>query len=225
MKTIDRLKRDHAILQAKLDVLDDTLLRMGTNGWYVLREVCFTLARQLQDHIRREEELIIACGEAVGPSVLAKLSAEHRKEPRHLHTINKLFVSQMSPSLKEIKPVLTRVIYALRRHIAQEETELFPILERAWKDQEPAQAESLWSGSWLKETMTLNQVVQQCPKTRSLFERFFINMSIEGSSCLDEVAWRHGMDVQDLLKPLEELMSSCVCAEDAPDIKKPLLKK
>ena len=60
MNTVGRLRRDHAILRAKLDVLE-AALRMGPEVWYVLREVCFTLARQLRDHIKREEELVAGC--------------------------------------------------------------------------------------------------------------------------------------------------------------------
>ena len=73
MRAIDRLRRDHQILRSKLDVLE-TALTMGPETWFVLREVCFTLARQLRDHMRREEELVMACRQALHPKVLAEIA-------------------------------------------------------------------------------------------------------------------------------------------------------
>ena len=91
MNAIERLKRDHAILRSKLDVLEAGL-RMGPKTWYVLREVCFTLSRQLRNHRQRERDLVMACRKAMKPHGLAEVAVEHRDEPEHLRTINRLFV-------------------------------------------------------------------------------------------------------------------------------------
>ncbi|MBI1992707.1 MAG: hemerythrin domain-containing protein, partial [Candidatus Omnitrophica bacterium] len=135
MRAVDRLKRDHEILRSKLDVLEGAL-GMGPETWYVLREVCFTLARQLRDHIKREEALVAACRRAMNPSLLAEIVLAHRDEPAHLTAINRLFVSQTAQSVDRITPGLLEVIHGLRRHMASEEQELFPILERALAEQE-----------------------------------------------------------------------------------------
>ena len=76
MNAIDRLRRDHTILRSKLDILE-TALTMGPDVWFVLRETCFTLGRQLRDHIRREEELVAACRKMMNPKVLAEIVVEH----------------------------------------------------------------------------------------------------------------------------------------------------
>ena len=55
--------------------------------------------------------------------------------------------------------------------------------------------------------MTVNCVLQQYPATRSVFEQLFVNISFEGLDCLDEVAWRHGMEARELLGQLEQAIS------------------
>ena len=212
MDAIHRLKRDHKILRAKLDVLESAL-QMGSETWYVLREVCFTLAQQLRDHIKREEALVRIARNALTPKVLAEVTVEHKDEPQHLRTINRLFICEPEHSLEHIRPALNEVIRGLRHHMEEEERELFPILERALGATvtlPPAEGPT----THLDETMTVNRIVNEFPTTRPVFERLFIGVPAEGCDCLDEVAWRHGMDSQELLKRLEGVIScSCHAAE------------
>ena len=213
MKAIERLRRDHAILRAKLDVLESAL-RLGPEVWYVLREVCFTLARQLRDHIKREENLVAACRNAMNPKVLVEVAVEHKDEPEQLRTINRLFWSERGHSLERIRPVLEETIRRLRHHMSEEETELFPLLERTLADALPAAPEA--PRTPFDETATVNRIVQEFPRTRPVFERLFISVPMEGCSCLDEVAWRHGMEARELLKKLERAIGSCSCAGREP---------
>jgi len=208
MNAVERLKRDHQILRAKLNVLE-TALTLGPESWYVLREVCFTLSRQLQDHMRREEELIARCRQTMSPHVLAEIALEHQDEPAHLRTINRLFITQVDYSLERIKPVLTEAIQGLRRHMAEEEAELFPILERELRDQETVTTqEAAMPTQHVDETMTVNRIVHDYPATQRTFRRLFINVPYEGCTCLDEVAWRHGMNTGELVKALERVITA-----------------
>ncbi len=202
MDPIERLKRDHTLLRAKLNVLE-AALRMGPETWFVLREVCFTLSRQLQHHIRREEDLIASGRNALDPQMLGRIALEHRDEPGHLRTLNRLFGSEATQSLESVRPVLTQIIQGLRRHMAEEEQVLFPQFARvlAGPTTLPAMPEAP-----LPEDMTVNRVIQQFPQSRMVFERLFISVPIEGCNCLDEVAWRHGMEVQELLRQLAPFM-------------------
>ena len=115
MKAVERLRRDHVILRAKLDVLESAL-KMGPEAWFVLREVSHTLAQQLRDHIRREEELVAACRAALREEAVAHVSVEHRDEPQRLRALHRLFVKESGQSLSRIEPVLTEIIEGLRRH-------------------------------------------------------------------------------------------------------------
>ncbi len=213
MNAINRLKRDDQIIRSELDVLE-TALGMGPDAWYVLREVCFTLARQLRDHMRREEELIAAYHRTQGVEPgLSGLSTEHHDEPEHLRTINRLFVSEPHHTLVRIAPALRGVISGLRHHMAKEEAELFPVLEQVLSGPTSGDAAPPVPFQRVHEAMTVNYMVHQFPVTRPVFERLFINVPYEGCSCLDEVAWRHGIESSDLLQMLEQAiaLSGCAC--------------
>lgn len=225
MTAVERLRRDHTILRVKLRVLESAL-RMGPNAWYALPEVCFTLARQLDDHIRREEDLVAACrramipprlpraGGGMTPKVLAEVAVEHKDEPEQLRTIIRLFGADQGHTLERIRPALEGVIAHLRRHMLEEERELFPILERTLV--EAPQAPAAPSEALLDETMTVNRVIHDFPYAQPVFERLFISVPVDGDTCLDEVAWRHGMDAKDLLARLEQAIGVCGCAQHTP---------
>lgn len=227
MNTVGRLRRDHAILRAKLDVLE-AALRMGPEVWYVLREVCFTLARQLRDHIKREEELVAACrqtmisppagkaGGGMNPKILAEIVVEHQDEPEQLRTITRLFLLQPDHSLERLRPALQETIRRLRLHMSKEESELFPVLERTLAETLGSAAREPGRALLFDETTTVNRVVRDFPGVQPVFERLFINVPVEGCSCLDEVAWRHGMEARELLALLEQAVDACECRRQEP---------
>ena len=205
MRAIDRLKRDHQILRSKLDVLE-AALRMGQEAWFVLREVCFTLSRQLRDHIQREEALVDLCREVLSAKEVKRLAVEHQDEPQHLRTINELFIKEQGHTLQEIRPALTKVIKGLRRHMEDEEATLFPVLARVVGEREIARVDELAPLARLDESMTVNRVIQEYPSTRAVLESLFINLPLEGCKGLDEVAWCHGMASSELLARLEAVI-------------------
>jgi iron-sulfur cluster repair protein YtfE (RIC family) len=206
MSAIDRLKRDHAILRAKLSLLE-AALRMEPETWFVLREMSRTLLRQLGDHIRREETLMTACQSAVGPETLERLRAEHHDEPQRLRELHQLLAQPSGRSSERLRGELTAVIHGLRRHLGEEETSLFPILQQALADQADEISLRVGASSWLiREQMTVNHVLHEFPETAGVFENLFVNAAFEGYDCLDEVAWRHGMEVEELISRLEEAM-------------------
>ena len=210
MNAVERLRRDHGILRAKLDVVESAL-RMGPETWYVLREVCFTLVRQLRDHIRREETLVAACRRVLTPKALAEVALEHKDEPEHLRTLERLFTRETGRSYDRVAPELMKVVEGLRRHMAEEEQELFPLLEHALTEQELLEVFPPSTPGRFDEAMTVNRVVQECPETRPTFERLFISIPLEGYCCLDEVAWRHGLEAEELLEVLEAVIATCQC--------------
>ena len=77
-------------------------------------------------------------------------------------------------------------------------------LQRIRRDHEVIRAK-------LNETMTVNRIIHDYPVVRKTLENYFINLPAEGCHCLDEVAWRHGIATDDLLKTLEGVISSCAC--------------
>lgn len=64
--------------------------------------------------------------------------------------------------------------------------------------------EAQWIPSGFSDTMTVQEVMCRYPNTRSVLEGLCIDPRFEGYDCLDEVAWRHGMESGKLLALLEE---------------------
>lgn len=56
----------------------------------------------------------------------------------------------------------------------------------------------------LRETMTVGEVITCYPEAGPALEHLCINQTFERYDCLDEVAWRHGMESRELLARLEE---------------------
>ncbi len=83
-----------------------------------------------------------------------------------------------------------------------------PVARSTWDDQV---LRSPLAQQMIDETMTVNRLAQKFPVTRRVFEQLFINVPLEGCTCLDEVAWRHGMEARDLINKLEAVITSCGC--------------
>ena len=216
MRAVDRLRRDHEVLRTKLDVLEATLGMTPPTTWFILRELCYTLSRQLQDHIRREEELVTACQQSLSPDVRSHVRLEHDEEPQLLRTVNHLFIEEGGKAVEQIRGVLGELIPRLRRHMEEEEAELFPAIERVLGEREEPEAQEPSVLTRLGEQMTISHVLHTYPQTKPLLERLFINVPYEGYDCLDEVAWRRGMDCRQLLLLLEEAIAvGCRCEEPA----------
>lgn len=202
MEPIERLRRDHQVLRSKLDVMD-VALRMGEGTWFVLREMVHSLASQLRDHLRREEELVARCRTLTAGerAALDRSHVEHRDEPERLRELHRLFLQEEVIPFPKLAAMLRQVIDGLRRHMADEETELFPLLERLLKESGGMSAPA--SDIPLNEAMTVNRIVRAFPTTRPVFDELFVSLPYEGCDCLDEVAWRHGLDSEALLRRLE----------------------
>lgn len=211
MNAIERLYRDHVILRTKLTLLE-TALQYGPEMWFTLREVCYTLAKQLQDHIQREEALIAACRAHLPAAVQQQIAIEHQDEPGHVRALVRAFLRGGTQGLRELVPALRGVIQGLRRHMEEEEQTLFPVLCRyAGSVSEASPAVGLGR---VEETMTVNRIIRAYPQTRLLLERLFVNVMLEGTDCLDEVAWRHGMEADRLVQALEDAIGpseTCRC--------------
>ena len=64
------------------------------------------------------------------------------------------------------------------------------------------------------EDMTVHYVTARYPATQRVFDSLGIHDVAEGYDCLDEVAWRHGMESWELLAHLERVIGSQEVAID-----------
>jgi hypothetical protein len=137
---------------------------------------------------------------------------EHEDEPELLRAVNRLFLEERGQSFAMVKPALTSLIARLRAHMADEEANLFPTLERILAPREASLAEEPEAGPHVTGGMAVNRVLHEFPATQQVFNKLFVNVPLEGCDCLDEVAWRRGLLVRDLIGQLEGAIRTCSCA-------------
>ncbi len=210
MNTINRLKREHQLLRSKLTLVDSALA-MGSEAWFLLRELSFTLAKQLQAHHRREAQLLQVYRAALQTHPIAHVAVDHAGEQVSLTFINQGFVAQPPESLKTLRPLCAALSATLRCHMDQQEAQFFPALEEILVLQALAGRQESLAPSGLRETMTVREITSRYPGTKSVLEGLFIDSRYEGYDCLDEVAWRHGMESRNLLARLEEELAAVPC--------------
>ncbi len=206
MTAVERLKRDHGRLSAKLQIVE-AAYDFGHEARFVLQEVCFTFARQLHEHARQEERLAAACSrrlERYGPAELERLALDHREELGRLHLINQALArtsAQQSWDTAWEGRLLAAFADQWRARAQKQEAHLFPLLERV--DGVMAEEEPASSPHRLTETMTAEEVLRQYPEARSAFERLFIRLPFEEYDRLEEIAARHGLKSPQLLAHVE----------------------
>ncbi len=196
MDAIDRLRRDHSIMRAKADALESAV-RMGPETWLVLRDMSYSLLRKLRDHIQQEEALVDShCPDEAKPSV-QRVVEEHRAVADRLRAVGILLLNERACPFEDIRSSLTAFIRALRTHLNDEEATLFPLVQVDAPRGEDGSAT-------IDETRTVNAVMREHPGIDAAFRRLGIDALVEGSDCLDEVAWRHGMTSEALLARLAQ---------------------
>ena len=61
------------------------------------------------------------------------------------------------------------------------------------------------SATEISGAMSVNEILQRYPSTGELIEQLHINRLREGYESVDELAWRHGMDVAHFLEQLRDV--------------------
>jgi hypothetical protein len=109
-------------------------------------------------------------------------------------------MEQPSCFFESLRPAITVFIADFQQRMDHQETMVFPLLEDALVLRELRQAQE----GLLNEVMTVQEVVTRYPRAKAVLERLFMDSAFERYDCLDEVAWRHGMESGELLGLLEE---------------------
>ena len=189
MEATDALRQDHALLRKKLALLESAL-QLGPEAQLVLREMSFSLLRFLQEHMRREAPVL-----RYAP---ASNRSDHATAHRLLRGAQELMMSGMRASRPMIVQRLSEAIDRLQAQMEGQELSIFREVARG-RDL-PEEIPSVISGA-----MSVNEILQRYPKTERVFEQLRINRLREGYESVDELAWRHGMDVSEVLEQLRQL--------------------
>ena len=200
MDALTSLRHDHALLRKKLALLESAL-QVAPEARLVLREMCFSLLRLLQDHMQREAPLLQRYGQGVLSGQVPTEAADHSSEQHLLRGVSELLLSGMRASVPMVVLRLSQAIDQLEAQIGEQERRIFPFLEET--EHPPGDETMTISGA-----MSVNEILQRYPQTEGVFEQLQINRLREGYESVDELAWRHGVDASQVLERLRHLVHS-----------------
>jgi len=209
MSTIERLRHDHAILRATLELLENAL-QVGPDAAFAIRELLYSLSRRLAEHEHREAvELYPVLQEILAGSqgeAAKSLVNEHETFDAMFRVLHVMTLRGMRMPYVRVVRIAGQLTEALRSHMAREEQLLFLILDRLEADRAAnLQAKQPTSaGEPMHETMTVNRIIGLFPETKRVFECRCIDCGREGEDFLDEVAWRHAVPTSELLHELRQ---------------------
>lgn len=189
---VTRLHRDHERFRKTLHALE-AALKAGTAGHRV-RACCEGLLKQLVAHMRREEPLT-----AAGPGS-GHATVTHEEDQRRLKLLlSACFMEGPQPDFERHQARLNAMIGAFRAQMERQEQELFPRCECA-PHAHPGHGR-------LCGATTVQHVISQHPETKSLLECLFVSLPDGPDPVdLDEVAYRRGMDTEELICRLQDTL-------------------
>lgn len=197
---VSTLKHDHTILRTKLALLDSAL-QVAPEARFVLREMCFSLLRMLQEHMRREAQALERTPQTpFGRNRVRRQTWDHAAEQAHLRVVGELLLGGMKASTPAVVTRLSQAIEQLEAHMTAQEQLMFPSLE----EEQGVEARP----AAIAGAMSVNEILQRYPQTERIFEQLHINRWRDGYESLDEVAWRLGMDVAQVLEQLQLAVTS-----------------
>lgn len=156
MGATESLRREHQLLRANLRLLEVAMQMvpppassaeggpfeerrpygpesgggMVPEAPFVLREMCWSLARMLEDHIRHEAEALRPYSGQIRGLTQARMARDHADQQIILRDVNILLVGRINVPTSQVVLPLAHLIDELREHMDEEESELFPMVDR-----------------------------------------------------------------------------------------------
>ena len=194
------LRHDHDLLRKRLALLESAL-QVAPETRFVLREMCFSLHRTLQDHIGREAQAARRYTDRLSGGDPLPQVRDHAQSLALLRSVNELLLGGMHASMPTAIAWLTKAMEQLGAQMNEQESRLFPVLEEA-------ETEETEEPTTILGTMSVNEILQRYPQTEQLFQQLQINRVHEGYKSVDELAWSHGVDVGRFLEELRQAVFS-----------------
>ena len=229
MTPIEQLRKDHEVIRAKLNLLENALT-VGQEAVFAVRELVYSLGRRLAEHEEREEvQLYPVLHETLADpqrEFAQSLEIEHEEHESLLHALHLLTLRGTGMPMEHVAALVQQLSRSLREHIDREERLLFPILERLTADREAnarANAAQPDVADVAKAPVTVNRLIGMFPEAQQVFECHCIDCRREGADFLDEVAWRHAVPLAKLLRELKQATRKHVTNTPPPAEAKPFV--
>lgn len=200
MESVSLLRTDHALLRKKCALLE-TILQSRPEGRFVISELTHSLQRLLEGHCEREQPILQQYRYQQNIHAAAAFASDHAAERQILRLVRQLLAARIKSSRSLIILRLSQAVEQLQIQMARQERLVFPFIDEAVL---PRQAPPMP----VSESMSVNEVLHRFPTARPIFDELHVNRFEEGADSVDEVAWRHGANVLDVLDQLRHAVES-----------------
>ena len=207
MPITETLRKDHQLLRKRLEFLE-AAMQVAPEAQFALREMCWSLAHLLDAHIKREERVLAPYYNRIGALIQHRASHDHADQRAVLRDVNALLLGGIKAPVSRVVPSLAQLIEELREHMAEEEQEVFPMVDRMARER--LAGSPTGTRPVVKASMTVNHVLHLYPNALAIFQAFQIDCDADGLHCLDELYWRRGIEVEALLESLNRAVASQV---------------
>jgi iron-sulfur cluster repair protein YtfE (RIC family) len=133
MKPADPLRKDHAVLRAKLQLLENAVA-VGPEACFAIRELVYSIRHRLAEHEEREDAQLYSLRheqlQKPNSAYAQSLAGQRKEHQRLLSALHRLTLPGMRMPLAETAIVIGQLIASLRSHMDREEQVLFPMLDR-----------------------------------------------------------------------------------------------
>ena len=199
MESVGLLLADHALLRRKCQLLE-SILQSRPEGRFVVSELVNSLQRLLDDHYRREQPVLQHYRAEQHVYGQPPRVFDHAAERQILRMVGQLLKARMKSARTLVILRLSQAIEQLQIQMARQEKLVFPFIDAALLNEEA-------SSMPIHEAMSVNEVIQRFPTANQVFDELHVNRLEEGSDSVDEVAWRHGLPVSEMLDHLRHAVS------------------
>ncbi len=195
------LHQDHAFLRKKLTLLEFAMESVPDTR-ILVRELCGSIQKYLQEHLQREERAMQLYYSAPLANPDIPRIHDHAAELALFRGVNELLLGGLRVSSPMVMLRLSQAIEQLRARIEEQETRVFPVLYEQMGGRPMERAHPPISGA-----MSVNEILQRYPRTGPVFEQLHVNRLREGYESVDEVAWRHGVDPSEMVEHLRDMVT------------------
>ena len=206
MTLAEALRDDHALLRSKVALLESALASIP-QARLAFREKCFSLTRLLTRHMKREAPLVRLYYERIPTARYLPRPKDHSAEHALLRAITELLLEGVKTSVPLLILRVSQAIEQLQEQMEDQDRTLFPFCETLGEETPTSPAEPHARRPEIAVSMSVNAILQRYPQAERVFEPLRVNRLGEGYESVEELAWRRGVDAQQLLEQLRQAAS------------------